>query len=710
MQIFKVTFVFLLLLNASIIYSQTIEECATVIPDGVTLEQAQSQGDLILYKPTTNRDIRLALHIVTYSNGMGAIPQELIDEKIQSLNNIMYQAGMQFYEYKRDTIKSDYFSSLIGDYMPKANELRRINKVNGSINIYFVPEAAFAGISSYSSRIKHPSLQYEDGIIVLDSSHHTSLAHEIGHYFDLFHTYETLFGIENIDRDDYCANWNRAGDLLYSTPADIQVDGITPQCIFVNLKNYTDPCGDSNYIPLTDNMMTTQQKSCRENFTEEQINRMTETLVKFRSELLKNSIYLENKIGNINAGGSLHINTQNYNSGSYAFIDDGTYKIGTNNERFVNFQGTGFNYKNINWNKINNDFVLSKNLTVTGDVDRIAHFDKMNYAKIEARLEGQLIQNQGVFEFKDPWYVKSDGTQPNTWIPYVTSYEPTGKETASEKGVFLNQDPLLNNIYYSVKGFESQSIYLNNTGKNHNFFFSFWNGINADIISDTSLVTPIVFKNTNALVQANYKGHFLSNNASAFTNNNQKKLIRANDGKYWLVYESMGKLWATSSKTTDFSGEWEVDELLFNGFSGGEFRNIYISENPAPSSLPCYTFEYLKDGVSYIYAGSELGTTPELMAVTTNFGSAKPVILHLNNELIVMYKKSNSDGYYYRNKYPLTANWGPEYLVSGTTSGSINLAIAGNKDLNNLNIVFEESNKIKYIFSQSMGIDKIRRF
>jgi hypothetical protein len=76
------------------------------------------------------------------------------------------------------------------------------------------------GLSSFSSRIEDPGLYSEQGIIVRNGAPFTTLPHEMGHYFDLFHTFEIYFGYENIARAGGCANWNSKGDFLQDTPAD----------------------------------------------------------------------------------------------------------------------------------------------------------------------------------------------------------------------------------------------------------------------------------------------------------------------------------------------------------------------------------------------------------------------------------------------------------------------------------------------------------
>ncbi|MBL1212732.1 MAG: hypothetical protein HND52_05150 [Ignavibacteriae bacterium] len=429
---------------SSNISAQT-DTCGTLIPDNVLVEYAQS-GDLSLYKRTTiTPPLRLAIHIVRYSNGSGGISQAELDQKVAGLNSDFQQAFFEFYVYKIDYIDNDNFASITD--MEEANSLREINHINGCINVYFVPFlASLEGLSSFSPRIQEPVLIQTQGILVQNNASLTTLPHEMGHYFDLFHTHETLFNVENIARTGGCSNWSYSGDLLKDTPADfggrVSFSYINNNCQYDPKKPPPpDGCGSTNYAPLTNNMMITELKICRTTFTEQQKDRMNETLLLHRSELLlQNLVLLKNDIENNNAGGALHLEATDYNSGEYVPVDDGVYTIGTDNERFVNYLGSGANYKHINWNLTSSDKFLSRSVSITSDDNQIAHFKELEHSKVELILEGQTFLDKGLGQFQDPWYVLSNASQPgNYWISFISSYEPTGKESAAAKGVFLNQ-------------------------------------------------------------------------------------------------------------------------------------------------------------------------------------------------------------------------------------------------------------------------------
>ena len=279
-----------------------------------------------------------------------------------------------------------------------------------------------------------------------------------------------------------------------------------------------------------------------------------------------NIIYDENTgILNANAAGTLTVNSIPVNSGNTLPLTTGnSYTEKTNNERFPNWNTLGYTYKHNNWNNVFAEKFLLNNLEAnSSNTNQKAFFKSLNYAKIEVKLEGQLISGKGAGEFQDPWFVFSNGSQPgNYWIPCTATYEPNGKEGATEKGVFLNQgyNPITyvwTPPYYSVKASQTQNINLGGTLGTRAFYFQNWSAntaVSASLQNANALETGIVFKEPNATVSANYKGTQLSNTSTAFANNSQRKFVRTSDGTLHLVYESLGHVWY--ERSTDNGVTW----------------------------------------------------------------------------------------------------------------------------------------------------------
>ena len=553
--------------------SQEPIECLTEVPAGVTVSQAKS-GNLSLYKRTEMISLRLMVHIVRTSQGSGGISIEELNFKVNRLNYYFQQVGFNFYIDRINYIDSDEFYNI--DNKAELDLLRSTYTVPGYINVYFVNYLMDAyGYSSFSPRIDNGP----QGIVIKNSAHETTLPHEMGHYFDLFHTYQIWEEqpggpqiYENIAREGSCMNCTYAGDLLCDTPADpsgrVKFSTIDNNCNWSPVKPVpADHCGRTDYNPLTNNLMITEVKHCRTTFTQQQKDRMNETLILYRSELLKHVVYIENRYDGENAGGTLSINGVTYNSGTYVPLSTGTYEFRTNNERFPNYKNRGFTIKHNNWNGNRSKYYLKNVVEIDTSKDQIANFIKLEYSKIEARLETMNFANLGKIEFQDPWYVRADGSQPgNYWITAYGIYEPNGKEGAQEKGVFLNQVPDPNNPnkpYYSVKADNVQNIYLQQTGRTHKFYFQGWSASplgSATFQNANALETAVVFKQENATVEANYKGSLLSNNQNAFANNSQRKIVKTENGHMHLFYISMNGLWY--EKSVNNGGSWYTPKLI----------------------------------------------------------------------------------------------------------------------------------------------------
>ena len=229
--------------------------------------------------------VPIAVHVVRRANGTGAIPQSQLDQGLIDLNTheLYVNTGIQFYYLPGiDFIDDDNFYSGITTQL-EADALRGINVVANAINIYFVSQASIGGFSLCGlSSFTTSAVQ---GILMINgctgvASNPSTYPHELGHYFDLFHTHETAFGNELVNG----SNCGTAGDLLCDTPADPGLSGlVTNACVYTG--NATDSNGDT-YVPDPLQLMSFSVKICRTDVTPNGETRALSTLLIDRPELL----------------------------------------------------------------------------------------------------------------------------------------------------------------------------------------------------------------------------------------------------------------------------------------------------------------------------------------------------------------------------------------------------------------------------------------
>ncbi len=213
-------------------------------------------------------------------------------------------------------------------------------------------------------------------------------------------------------------------------------------------------------------------------------------------------LFLKNTINGGNAGGTLSVNDSSYNSNDTAYVSYGSNStIATNNERFENFQSSGFTYKHSYWNTdVQNDYRLSRSVMVgESNSSQQAVFLKITSAVLKNYFpEGGTYYGQ--LEFRDPWYENENHQQPNTFRTYTldaNGLRPTGSYFKSSGGVFQNRT-LIQGRYYSVRALQMVQ------GSQFEWTFQNWSCVRASVDSSTKNETPVVFTDTGAIVTANY--------------------------------------------------------------------------------------------------------------------------------------------------------------------------------------------------------------
>jgi hypothetical protein len=162
------------------------------------------------------------------------------------------------------------------------------------------------------------------------------------------------------------------------------------------------------------------------------------------------------------------------------------------------------------------------------DVNFITKFNPTNSDIIIKNSLEQSSVNGGNIQFQDPWLIdypdpQYGNTKRNQGMdaPFKQRTSPFYPDFTTSyngdvyKGVFLNQDfRVPNQPYYSVKADYLQTFNLSQTGRTHKFYFQGWSAnpqSGAEFQNANALETPVVFKQPNTTVAANYKGKQLNN-------------------------------------------------------------------------------------------------------------------------------------------------------------------------------------------------------
>ena len=227
--------------------------------------------------------VPVQFHVVRRSDGVGGLSAAELEDEFDRLNDLFAPADIRFcLAGPTRFIDSDSFF-LQTTTLAQIDALRMTDPAPNAMNAFYVPFLAFEpfgeilGVSSITAATVQ-------GIVMsnrtaLESTWRGVLAHEAGHYFDLYHTFETVFGLE-CPSGSNCAF---AGDLVCDTPADPGVFAYSG-CQWVG--SAAPRCGSSTFNPPGRNLMN-YTGGCMNDFTPGQIIRMRETIQFLRPELME---------------------------------------------------------------------------------------------------------------------------------------------------------------------------------------------------------------------------------------------------------------------------------------------------------------------------------------------------------------------------------------------------------------------------------------
>ncbi len=233
--------------------------------------------------PCLDKEFTIVAHIVRDSFGNANIEEDRILESIDTLNQYFSPICTSFEICEFNYIDNFQYDTLETDRDEWTEMITKFNRVR-RINMYFVaaqednPLCGFASLNGIAMDSRNVGV-----LIIKDcaTSTGTTIPHEMGHFFNLLHTFEGAEGSEPPINPELVdgSNCDTAGDLVCDTPADPYVPGdpiadyidLTNDCRFINRKR--DGNGDF-FVPDVANVMSYYPSRCICGFTYGQYLRM----------------------------------------------------------------------------------------------------------------------------------------------------------------------------------------------------------------------------------------------------------------------------------------------------------------------------------------------------------------------------------------------------------------------------------------------------
>ena len=251
-------------------------------------------------------------------------------------------------------------------------------------------------------------------------------------------------------------------------------------------------------------------------------------------------------------------------------------------------------------------------------------------------------------------------------------------------------NPVNPNIpFYSVQAVDDQTI------GGTTYYFDSWSGSGVDFGDRFAKTTTVIFRQADATVTANMKGHLTTGAADALTFNNQRKIVY--DGSdYHLVYEDNEEIYYTYSD--DDGATWAQEFRISDGGGGNKYPSIDVF-----LQMPVVVWQ-VKDGGS---TGSiwmrrkTSGTwqTPQhvasLTGVSSNFKSTPVVTAQPNSYFFIAWQDFTFDDLRIRSYDPSGDELGDIRKIPSTNSNSQYPSLAQDR-FGKLHLAWSESGKICY--------------
>ncbi len=259
--------------------------CGAVLPVNHQLNtsDAERMSNAVSAARGSVRYVPVTYHVVTKANGTGGVTLKTIFETHCELNKGFVLTQMYFYIYSIDTIKDDALWAMNdgqgGTNYNLGYGAFSSHNIDDVVNVYIT--GALPGLCGFAT---FPSSGINGGGLFLNveccGTGGQTIPHEMGHYFNLPHTFQQTNPVEYVDG----SNCNTKGDRFCDTPADPSEERAA--CPYNAVQ--TDPHGDL-YNPDETLFMSYFNDNCLSRFSNQQNNEMNSTLTSDRPGLLNHT-------------------------------------------------------------------------------------------------------------------------------------------------------------------------------------------------------------------------------------------------------------------------------------------------------------------------------------------------------------------------------------------------------------------------------------
>ncbi|MBN2272800.1 MAG: hypothetical protein JXR41_02115 [Bacteroidales bacterium] len=255
---------------------------AQQFPCGTTVSQAQQDFEAALADTVSqvielNRTFHLAVFITEDNDGETNVDPAEITKAISELNTAFERIKVTFALHSLSYIDNYHFDEIHLENNEK--DLITQNNVRNLINLFLVFHLYNEAGQEICGYTYFPSDSTDAILLNKACLNGTFLTAQIGHFFNLYHTHETSFGIELVAR----SNCQTAGDLCCDTPADPDLTlNVSPDCQYTG--KLKDASGDY-YITTTANYMSSSPLDCRCYFSDKQYRRMINCMLQVKDYL-----------------------------------------------------------------------------------------------------------------------------------------------------------------------------------------------------------------------------------------------------------------------------------------------------------------------------------------------------------------------------------------------------------------------------------------